>query len=326
MMVAGLIKNKGFLLLVALMGQVAGADKPTMSASPLAFDKVSMERIIARQNYISNLLDEQASTRKKTVIGASFMTAALVVGGAAYWYYQSAAAAPQPVYRRRVRNFENAYFERRLAAYEEMQTLGGAIKHGLRNGFGYAIASVSTIALLSLFNKFGALSWRGVKETFYPTTTDLCSAQEELFKRYFDYLQEALRELGYEQSMIDTPEQLEVFLQWREMLCADVQTSVSTMVRAVEDFSALAIEWMLRKSNELPQEKMPAQQFSMLAKKVDALGAAVNQLAAALEVVVNVKELAQLDRARGQVGMCFKHAVFAARDALSQLLSLVEAY
>lgn len=325
-MVAGLIKNKGLFLLAALTGHLVGADKPTMSVSPLTFDKVSMERIITRQNYISNLLDEQASTRKKMVIGTSLAAAALVVGGGAYWYYHATSSVPQPGNRRRVRDFENAYFERRLAAYEEMQTVGGAIKHGLRNGFGYAIASVSTVALLSLFNKFGGLSWQVVKETFYPTTADLCATQEELFKRYFDYLQEALRELGYEQSMIDTPEQLQVFLQWREMLCADVQTSVSTMVRAVEDFSALAIEWMLRKSNELPQEKIPAQQFSMLAKKVDALGAAVNQLSAALEAVVNVEELAQLDRARGQVGMCFKHAVFTARDALSQLLSLVEAY
>ena len=324
--ISGRIKFSRIFILAAMCGQALRAESARHS-DYVVFDTVSLECIGRRQQSIGILLDEQSSTRKRTVAAVAITTLAALAGGVAYWHHSNKEESVQtrkPLIDQN-KDYREAYFKRLDDHMEEMHSFLGLTKQGFREGVKYGIASAATAAFLSLINKFGGVSWSAIKNTVYPTTTDLCVEQERLFKSQFDYLFGALQDLGREQARLETPDQLSTFRQWRGMIAADVQTSVAVMVRCVEEFSALAIEFMIRMSKPMSEEEknLVADPFRDLMRKINALIDATNQFSNTLEAVVNIADLKQLDQMRMHVSMHFKHAVFTARDASSQFAALV---
>jgi phage host-nuclease inhibitor protein Gam len=314
------------LLVVASSSFINAADlqMPVDYSGYVTFDTVSFDRVAARQQYISKVLDEQKQVRTWTV-GLSVSALLGLIGGGVYWYF-GRAEAPQLVKpaHRVAKDIENRYFERRLALIEEAHTIRGMFKNSMSTGFGYAISSVSAIAAMALFDKVGLISFKGIKSAVYPSTADLCEQQEDLFRRYFNYLKVALDELERELKKVKTQEQFNAFVTWRGLLSADVQSSTSAIVRSVEDFTALSFEFVTRKTKDMPKEEMPLEQLRDFAISIDRLTFATNSFSQALEHVVNEFDFVQLERSRAQVGMAFKNATHTARGAMRQLVELVD--
>ena len=309
----------------ALVGQdIAGKTLGPDYSDYVMFDSVSFDRIRDRQQYISKVLDEQASTRTATVVGLSATALAVLVGGGVYAYheYKKPVTSQQPIPENPNRHrLEERYWER----FEEAHTFQGALKNGLRNGFGYAAASISTVAAMALFDKAGLISWKAIKNSLYPTTPVLCEEQEDFFKSYFDYLNSALHQFEEELAPIQSREQLAEFIKWRGLISLDVKSSVVTMVRSVEDFVALSFEFMLRKAADMPQEQLPMHKFRELVGRIDVLAQAVNGFTLVLEQVANATDVAQLKHDKVPLNMTFKNSVQAARNAMQLLLALVAA-
>jgi hypothetical protein len=286
------------------------------------FESVSFGRIQDRQKYISKVLDEQATTRRATVFCLSATVLAVLTGGSVYGYYQYNKPAP-PQESIAVNPNRHRLEERYWQRFEEAHTFQGALKNGIRNGFGYAAASISTVAAMALFDKAGLISWKAIKDSLYPTTPVLCQEQEECFKNYFDYLNAALHEFEDEISRIESPDQLAEFIKWRGLISLDVKSSVVTMVRSVEDFAALSFEFIQRKAADTPQEELPIHKFNELVGRIDVLAEAVNGFTLVLEQVANATDVAQLKHDKVPLAMTFKNSVQAARNAMQLLLALV---
>ena len=329
-----MMKNRGILptaiLLTALsFGQAFTAGKPSTQAQQNAFvalDKVSAERIEVRQKSMATILDNQSTSRAWTIALLS-TTAGLALGTSWYAYdqYMNPVRQPAPKPVNPPQKFKDLYYKRCLAEFEESQTVSGMVKQSVRNGFGYAVATIATIALVSSFNKMTNISLPAIRESLYPTTNDLYAAQEQVFKDSFDYVQKTLQDLANEQSKITTPEQLAVFEQWRSMLCTGLQTSIATLVKSVEDFAALSVEVATRAHKTLPKDHPALGEFSMLMRRVSILIDAINGLSSIIESTVNAADLATLNHNRMHVGMHFKNTIVTAREALHHVVMLVNA-
>lgn len=325
------MRNKDTLPAIILLtaisfGHAFTSGQPCAANTLVTLERVSIDRIETRQKSMANTLDSQSKSRTATIAIFS-TTAGLALLGGGWYAYQQYIKPPTPPSMNPIdaaKKFEDLYYERRLAHFEETQTVKGLVKHGIRNGFGYAIATLATVTLLSSFNKMTNISLPSLRESLYPTTQDLCVTQEHLFKESFDYLQATLQDLATEQAMITTPEQLEIFGQWRSMLCTGMQTSIATLVKSVEDFSALSIELATRAHKTLAQDHPAIAGFSVLLRRVDTLIAAINGLSTILEATVNASDLTTLNRNRVQVGMHFKNTIVTAREALHHVVMLVD--
>lgn len=288
-----------------------------------------MERVATRQKSIAAILDSQARSRTGTVAVFSTATALALFGGS--WYaYQKYTTPPSEDHPDKKKegahhnNFKELYYERQLAHFEETQTIAGLTKDAIWNGFGYAIATIATVTLLSSFNKISNISLPSIRESLYPKTSDLCIMQEKLFKESFDYLQATLQDLATEQSKIVTKEQLNVFREWRTMICIGLETSIATLVKSVEDFAALSIELATRAHKTLPQDSALLIEFGTLLSKIDRLVSAINGLSNLLETTMNAPTLEILNQSRMQVGMYFRNTIVTAREALHHVVMLVE--
>ena len=328
-----MMKNKRILPAVALLiamsfGHAFTSGQPSAAQSPIVtLDKVSMDRIEMRQKSMASILDSQSKSRIATIAIFSTIAGLALAGGGWYAHHRynhPIAPAALPATGDAAKNFEDLYYEKRLAHFEETRTVKGLFKHAVRNGFGYAVATIATVAILSSFNKITNISLPALKESLYPTTADLCSAQERFFKESFDYLQSTLQDLAVEQATITTQGQLEIFGQWRGMLCTGVQTSIATLVKSVEDFAALSIEIATRAHKTLPPNHVALAEFNVLLQRIDILVSAINGLSTILESTINAPDLATLNRNRMHVGMYFKNTIVTAREALHHVIMLVD--
>lgn len=288
-----------------------------------------MDRVAARQKSIAAILDSQAKARTATLVTLSTASAIALLGGG--WYaYQKYTTPPTPKSAHKKKDgvshehFKELYYERQLAHFEETQTIAGLTKDAIWNGLGYAIATIATVTLLSSFNKISNVSLPAIRELLYPNTFDLCAIQEKLFKESFDYLQSALQDLSTEQSKIVTKEELNIFREWRGMLCIGLETSMATLVKSVEDFAALSIELATRAHNTLHQDSTILLEFRTLLDKIDRLVLAINGLSNLLETTMNASTLEILNHNRMQVGMYFRNTIVTAREALNHVVMLVQ--
>lgn len=317
------------VVLVAAMsfGNACASGQPgALPNTVIKLEKIDPDRIVARQKSMATVLDEQSRMRTTSVALLSTAATLTLIGGSWYAYEQYTTPSPTKKAKRTAevaKNFEQTYHECRLTHFEEMQTVSGIIKHGVRNGFGYAVATIATIALLALLNKVTNVSLPAIRETLYPTTSDLCAIQEQIFKESFDYVQTTLQDLVAEQSKVTTQEELVIFNQWRSMLCTGVQTSVATLVKAVEDFAALSVELAIRAHNTLPKDHAALPEFEMLIRRIDTLTHSINGLSTIIETTINAPDLATLNHSRMQVGMHFKNTIVSAREALHNVVMLV---
>lgn len=302
------------------------AHKPVDYSEYVTFDTVSYDRISARQNYIAQLLDEQSKTRMWTVVGLS--TAALLgVCGGVYWFCREPEKDPvsQPArVRLSAEDVRDRYYERRLALIEKSQTARGMVESGLRDGLGYAVSSMAVIMTMGFLDKVGLISLKNIKSFFYPTVFDLCEQQEEMFKRYFAYLKAAMQDLEHEFNQVRTESQFEDFMKWRGLFSADAQTSVTSVVRSVEEFSALSLEFITRKTRDADKENLPMQQLKEFALSIDQLVHTVNNFSRTVEFLVNEFEFSLLERDRVQAAMIFKNVLQSARGTMKKFMDLVE--
>lgn len=289
--------------------------------SNVVLEMVSLDRINQRRNYFEQMIIHQGYTRKITTAG--LVTVALLGLGGVVWYVQQNTEQSEHKKKQRpstgLSQLEHKYFQQKLAEFEEMQTAGGIIKKSVRNGFGYAVATVATMAVLNLFDKCTNISFSRIREVFYPKTVDFFEQYSDFLKANFDFLYESLQKLGREQAQIATEKQLETFIQWRQMLASDVETNVSTMIKIVEDFAALSL-CVLERVDTSEQRDAVAHCVNQL----DKLLVAVNKLSTVLSAVINASTLEQLAANRTDVGLYFKQAVFAAKMAMQSLVDFVE--
>jgi hypothetical protein len=321
-MIYKLFENKFSLVFALLVNNFCpAAGQSSNNGERVVFEIISPERVAARQTYIQQLLDEQASMRRCTV--AMFVTAGLLTlaGGGLYIHHCVHQKSEEKVAQnfQNLQDLERAYVERKLARLEASRSVRGVVQQGFLNGCNFAIATVASAGLLGLWHSLSKISWSAVKQSIYPKTVDFFIEQESYVKAYFDALFYSLKELGQEQARITTPEQLETFVQWRGMLCAEVQTNVALIVRAVEDFSAFAAEI---------HQRLFAQDASFvddtLMCKIAVMQQAVNRLSQAIERVANEVDVAVLERERMRIGMFFKQALFCVREAGNSLYALVD--
>ncbi|MBM3886910.1 hypothetical protein FJ364_03170 [Candidatus Dependentiae bacterium] len=289
----------------------------------VVFDMVSFNRIQDRQAYVRAILDEQAACRRNTTVGLSVIALLTLISGGVYGYYQYT----KPVQPRQVipanphrKSLEERYWEK----FEEAHTFKGAIKNGLRNGFAYAIASMSMITAMALFEKMGLLSWKRIKNAFYPTTAAFCAEQEEFLKNYSNFLYNALQDFEYQLTKAKTAEEFEEYMKWRGLVSVEMQTSISALVHAVEDFAALSFEFMARKAMQVPQDKLPVQKFTEMAEWIDQLTNTLNSFILLVEGVVNATTLEQLGQHKVSTNMAFKNAVHVARNTAHSLQLLID--
>lgn len=294
----------------------------------VTFDMVSFDRIKQHKEAIDKLLKQQASTRKTTVIAVSLLTLAALGGGIAYWQHQAKSENTTPQQPApSLQQAHDIYLAERAAYAEDMKTVSGIIKRGLKDGLGYAIAAVSTGAFLSLFNKLAAFPLNDALQALYPTLQSTTAQQEVQFKHYFDYLFATLQHLHREQAMIQTEEELATFLAWRGMLVADVQTSIATMVHAAEYFTAFAFGCMDQKmiaTTDQTQLTALEQKFAIAAEKLHTFNTTLNELSWIIESGVNCMELHKLEQIKRQISPQFRNCLFTAQEAVRTFSALTE--